>query len=132
MNHKRIAEISDDTQMTLFTATGMLVGITRGGLRGIMAPWQSYIWKSYTNWCEMQMGLSPEDEQRFSWLTDVPEMRENRAPGTTCVHYQSGCICTDVIDEIVVDLCHGCIMSEYSTYRDPEWEAKYIHMNREL
>ena len=30
------AEISDDTQMTLFTATGLLVGTTRGMTRGIM------------------------------------------------------------------------------------------------
>ena len=34
--HRGIAEISDDTQMTLFTATGLLVGTTRGMTRGIM------------------------------------------------------------------------------------------------
>lgn len=38
--------------------------------------------------------------------------------------------CADVIDEIAVDLCHGCIMSEYSTYKDSKWEMKYIYMNR--
>lgn len=86
LNSKGLAEISDDTQMTLFTATGILVGITRGNLRGIMGPLEGYIWKSYTNWCEMQMGLNPDGEQRFSWLMDVPKMGENRAPGTTCVH----------------------------------------------
>lgn len=86
LNDKGVAEISDDTQMTLFTATGILIGITRGKLRGIMGPIQSYVWKSYTNWCEMQMGLNPDGAQRFSWLMDVPEMGENRAPGTTCVH----------------------------------------------
>ena len=86
LSGKGLAEISDDTQMTLFTATGILIGITRGKLRGIMGPLQSYIWKSYTNWCEMQMGLNPEGVQRFSWLMDVPEMGENRAPGTTCMH----------------------------------------------
>ena len=86
LNGKGLAEISDDTQMTLFTATGILIGITRGKLRGIMGPLQGYIWKAYTNWCEMQMGLNPDGAQRFSWLMDVPEMGENRAPGTTCVH----------------------------------------------
>ena len=86
LNSKGLAEISDDTQMTLFTATGILIGITRGKLRGIMGPLEGYIWKSYTNWCQMQMGLRPEGAQRFSWLVDVPEMGENRAPGTTCVH----------------------------------------------
>lgn len=38
--------------------------------------------------------------------------------------------CANVIDEIAVDLCHGCIMSEYSTYKDWKWEAKYIYMNK--
>ena len=37
---------------------------------------------------------------------------------------------SDVILEIADDLCHGCQMSEYSPYRDPEWELKYIHMHR--
>lgn len=86
LNSKGLAEISDDTQMTLFTATGILIGVTRGKLRGIMGPLQGYIWKSYTNWCEMQMGLKTDGSQRFSWLMDVSEMGKNRAPGTTCVH----------------------------------------------
>ena len=38
--------------------------------------------------------------------------------------------CADVIDEIALDLCHGCIMSEYSTYKDYRWETKYIYMNK--
>ncbi len=31
-----VARISDDTQMTLFTANGLLLGTTRGMMRGIM------------------------------------------------------------------------------------------------
>jgi len=85
LNSKGLAEISDDTQMTLFTATGILIGITRGKMRGIMGPLQGYIWKSYTNWCEMQRGVTPAIGKRFSWLIDVPEMGENRAPGITCM-----------------------------------------------
>lgn len=34
--YKGTAQISDDTQMTLFTATGLLLGTTRGMFRGIM------------------------------------------------------------------------------------------------
>ena len=30
-----VAEISDDTQMTLFTANGLLMGVTRGFMRGV-------------------------------------------------------------------------------------------------
>ena len=35
------AYISDDTQMTLFTANGLLEGYTRLCLRGIMGAWQA-------------------------------------------------------------------------------------------
>ncbi|MDE6233131.1 MAG: ADP-ribosylglycohydrolase family protein [Lachnospiraceae bacterium] len=38
-----VAEISDDTQMTLFTANGLLLGTTRGMTRGIMITYASYI-----------------------------------------------------------------------------------------
>ena len=41
--HEGIARISDDTQMTLFTATGLLLGTTRGMMRGIMGSYPSYI-----------------------------------------------------------------------------------------
>ena len=34
--HNGKALISDDTQMTLFTATGLLIGTTRGMTRGVM------------------------------------------------------------------------------------------------
>lgn len=36
-----VAEISDDTQMTLFTANGLLLGTTRGMTRGIMGSYPS-------------------------------------------------------------------------------------------
>ena len=41
------ALISDDTQMTLFTADGLLVGDTRGCLRGIQASPRQYVIRSY-------------------------------------------------------------------------------------
>ena len=34
----------------------------------------------------------------------------------------------DVILEIADDLCHGCRMAEYSSYKDPDWIRKYIDM----
>ena len=35
---------------------------------------------------------------------------------------------SDVILEMADDLCHGCQMSEYSSYRDQDWIRKYVHM----
>lgn len=37
---------------------------------------------------------------------------------------------SDVILEMADDLCHGCLMSEYSHYEDKDWVSKYINMSR--
>ena len=44
------ALISDDTQMTLFTANGLLIGDTRGALRGIRAAPRVYCKEAYFDW----------------------------------------------------------------------------------
>lgn len=44
------AFISDDTQMTLFTANGILYAETRGKLRGIGGVSYRYIERSYQDW----------------------------------------------------------------------------------
>lgn len=81
-----VAQISDDTQMTLFTATGLLYGATRGAIRGVMGPYAGYIAKSYRDWLKTQTEHYPlSDEARDSWLVDVPELFSQRAPGNTCL-----------------------------------------------
>lgn len=81
-----LAEISDDTQMTLFTATGLLLGTTRGMTRGIMGPYPSYIAYSYQDWFQTQTKAFPlGDEYHYSWLVNVPELFCRRAPGNTCL-----------------------------------------------
>lgn len=83
---KGIAEISDDTQMTLFTANGLLLGTTRGKMRGIMGPYPSYIACCYKDWLRTQYEKYPLDEKYpYSWLTNVPELFHRRAPGNTCL-----------------------------------------------
>ncbi len=78
------ALISDDTQMTLFTANGLLVGDTRGCMRGIQGNPRGYVAIAYQDWLHTQLGKRPEDKQ-FSWLCDVPELHARRAPGNTCL-----------------------------------------------
>lgn len=83
-----VAQISDDTQMTLFTATGLLQGITRGMTRGIMGPQESYVWLHYQDWYKTQMRTYEDvrkDEFHYSWLVNEPEMFNVRAPGGTCL-----------------------------------------------
>lgn len=81
------AYISDDTQMTLFTATGLLLGMTRGMNRGVMGSLGSYPGFAYKTWYLMQIGKNPRDEYdyAYSWLADVPEMGASRSPGYTCM-----------------------------------------------
>ncbi len=81
-----VAEISDDTQMTLFTATGLLLGTTRGMTRGIMGDYDGYIARSYLDWYRTQTESYPLPEGcHYSWLVNLPQMFSRRAPGNTCL-----------------------------------------------
>ena len=82
------ALISDDTQMTLFTANGLLLGTTRGKLRGIMGSYPSYIALCYKDWLRTQTGKFPvnkENPYAYTWLVNIPELFHRRAPGITCM-----------------------------------------------
>ncbi len=81
-----VAQISDDTQMTLFTANGLLLGTTRGMTRGIMGKYSDYIAFCYKDWLQTQVSDYPLDEKYpYSWLVNVPELFDRRAPGNTCL-----------------------------------------------
>lgn len=87
------ALISDDTQMTLFTANGILVGETRMRMRGIGGVPHAYVPMSYQDWLVTQetdyrTGAKTErlnGTGGISWLLDVPELYARRAPGNTCL-----------------------------------------------
>lgn len=80
------ALISDDTQMSLFTANGILVGDTRGSLRGIAADPAGYIYDAYLDWYTTQEGSYNDKEgKHISWLLNVPELFAVRVPGNTCM-----------------------------------------------
>lgn len=81
-----VAEISDDTQMTLFTANGLLLETTRGMTRGIMGTYPSYIALCYKDWFQTQNRKYPLNEKNtYTWLINVPEFFSSRAPGNTCL-----------------------------------------------
>ena len=75
--------ISDDTQMSLFTANGLLYAHTRGKLRGFSASDVSYIHQAYLDWLLTQGAT--DTSPHISWLLDVDELRTPRAPGKTCM-----------------------------------------------
>ena len=81
-----LARISDDTQMSLFTAAGILLGMTRVCLRGIMGRIDSYCHFTYIDWLHTQEWTSRHENARvYSWLMNVPELYAVRAPGNTCL-----------------------------------------------
>ena len=81
-----VAEISDDTQMTLFTANALLLGTTRGMTRGIMGSYPSYISLCYKEWLRTQYEqFTLNEEYSYTWLINVPELFARRAPGNTCI-----------------------------------------------
>jgi len=85
-----VAEISDDTQMTLFTANGLLIRTTRGMLRGIAAGAEGYCWRCYEAWLVTQNadyetwknGVKDINHE-FPWLIRIPGLHKRRAPGNT-------------------------------------------------
>lgn len=88
-----VAQISDDTQMTLFTANAMLFGDTRLAMRGIGGDPMMYAPQAYFDWLTTQY-LDFEKgscikryngKGGMSWLLDVPELYARRAPGNTCL-----------------------------------------------
>ncbi len=67
---------TDDTQMTLFTAEG-LVWAARDGSDPLDA-----VWAAYQRWLSTQRGSVPSDA---SGLAAAPELQHARAPGLTCI-----------------------------------------------
>lgn len=79
-----MAEISDDTQMTLFTAAGLLCG-SATGLTNDINIYPKYILAAYRDWYKTQTERYPLRGARSSWLVNLPQMFSRRAPGNTCL-----------------------------------------------
>lgn len=72
------AVVSDDTQMTLFTANGIL----NAKKQGISLKYG--ICRACVEWYLTQIG-EKSPEYGDCWLGDVPELNHRRAPGNTCM-----------------------------------------------
>ncbi|WP_017380451.1 ADP-ribosylglycohydrolase family protein [Paenisporosarcina sp. TG-14] len=80
------SEITDDTQMTLFTAEGILRAENRGRTKGICHP-PSVVAFAYQRWLLTQGHTRFEDYEWIynGWLLGIKELHARRAPGNTCV-----------------------------------------------
>lgn len=80
--HNAVAEFSDDTQMTLFTAEGLMNGIiaTKAGKPEEILP---FIKEAYLVWYKTQTERPGAIEG--SWMCNIKVLWSGRAPGNTCM-----------------------------------------------
>ena len=84
----RKGAITDDTQMTLFTAEGLLRAYCRGWHRGISTAYKSMIHRSYLRWLASQDTKSTHNDFNIvqnGWLSTIKDLHHRRAPGNTCL-----------------------------------------------
>lgn len=75
------ALISDDTQMSLFTANGLLLGH-----KMFMKNYLKNIRKMYLCWYRTQNeSYSMQDKQLYCKLLNIPELYNRRSPGMSCL-----------------------------------------------
>jgi ADP-ribosylglycohydrolase len=87
----RVALVSDDTQMTLFTVEALIQAHRRERLKGIGGGWALLVRRSYERWLETQRHPGPD--QAAPPQSGAPEgglitqawLYARRAPGNACV-----------------------------------------------
>lgn len=79
------ALVSDDTQMTLFTANGLLTGMTKRRLGDDSREMVRHLHNAYMDWLHTQRVIGSKYSDNVSWIYHVPELHSVRAPGGTCL-----------------------------------------------
>ncbi|WP_249755652.1 ADP-ribosylglycohydrolase family protein [Microvenator marinus] len=80
----RLGAITDDTQMLLFTAEGLIRGHVRGGHRGF-ADRTGVVANAYLRWLSTQGHQNPAQVGQPGWLIGHEDLHHQRAPGNTCL-----------------------------------------------
>ncbi len=78
------ARISDDTQMTLFSANGLLMWAANDNKGSFLLP-EAFVYSAYKEWIETQLERKPILEHQKTWLYNEPELHHSRSPGRTCM-----------------------------------------------
>lgn len=82
-----IAEISDDTQMTLYTACGLLNGYASGvTIKSPEVLSRHYVWEAYEEWHALQISSKPVVINPVCDISHLKAMQDWRAPGMTCMY----------------------------------------------
>jgi ADP-ribosyl-[dinitrogen reductase] hydrolase len=81
-----LGAITDDTQMTLFTADGLLRSLIAGGGSKPASPVEN-LCHAYLRWLLTQGERSKAQSlnEGLGWLDSINELHSSRAPGRTCI-----------------------------------------------
>ncbi|WP_345044334.1 ADP-ribosylglycohydrolase family protein [Streptomyces sannanensis] len=82
--------VTDDTQMTLFTAEGLIRAHARAVGKGIGGGETAAVRRAYMRWLDTQNHPAPpvrggDDLIRTGWLREQPWLYARRAPGNACL-----------------------------------------------
>ena len=104
-----VANISDDTQMSLFTANGLLLVTAHDDQCRKSDSFVDFIALSYRDWLETQIGTYSVGSDAYStWLINVPQLRQCRAPGMTCLSALQGDRLGTLEDKHPINQSKGC------------------------
>lgn len=104
-----VAHISDDTQMSLFTANGLLLATAQDDQGWKADSYVDFIALSYRDWLETQIGTYSFGSDAYStWLINVPQLRQCRAPGMTCLSALRGDRLGTLEDKYPINQSKGC------------------------
>lgn len=83
-----IGAITDDTQMTLFTAEGLLREYRRSEETGVKPDYPLSVYQAYLRWLSTQGEVSRDPRFRNALdgeLVKIPALNQRRAPGNSCL-----------------------------------------------
>ncbi|MFB7914917.1 ADP-ribosylglycohydrolase family protein [Streptomyces sp. NPDC056061] len=85
-----VGRITDDTQMTLFTAEALIRAHSRAAAKGIGGAETGIVRNAYLRWLDTQNHPAPpvrggDDQVRTGWLRRQPWLYARRAPGNACL-----------------------------------------------
>ena len=75
------ADVSSYTQLAVYAANGLLLGLTRGQMQGVMAPYVRYIALAEREWAQTQR-YSGNAERSVCWVSREREFRGRRCMDT--------------------------------------------------
>jgi ADP-ribosylglycohydrolase len=82
--YDKIGAVTDDTQMLMFTAEGVIRGFLENP-DSTVGEIVRAVWEGYQRWLKTQSEPRDPEARPDGWLLTVPDLWSPRAPGNTCL-----------------------------------------------